>query len=184
VVVADTVAVKAALLAPAGTVTDVGTETAALLLLRLIASPPAPAGVVSVTEHASFPAPVIDALLQLIALSAPAEACPVPLRLIVAEPAAVFAFSTTAPVTAPVAVGSKLSVRVAVCPGFRLSGKLAPLIPNSVPVTEPALIVRGAVPDEVRTTDWVDGDLRVTSPKAMLEELSVSPGTAAPSAIA
>ena len=43
------VAVKFALLAPEGTVTDAGTGRLALLLLRLTLNPPVPAALVSVT---------------------------------------------------------------------------------------------------------------------------------------
>lgn len=80
----ETVAVKLALAALAGTVTVAGTTTAALLLDRPTASPPLPDGEVSVTVQASVPGPVIDALLQVSALNAPATVVPVPLRLIAA----------------------------------------------------------------------------------------------------
>jgi hypothetical protein len=79
--------VNPALLAPAATVTDSGTTTAALLLFRLTASPPAPAGAVSSTVHASVPTPVIVPLLHGTALSVPGAAAaiaPVPLSGIAA----------------------------------------------------------------------------------------------------
>ena len=57
VVTEDTVAVNTALLALAGTTTVAGTVTAALLLVRPTLKPPLPAAVVSVTVHASLPAP-------------------------------------------------------------------------------------------------------------------------------
>jgi hypothetical protein len=66
---ADALAEKAALLAPAGTVTEEGTLTAALLLASLIVTPKR-AEPFSVTLHASVPAPVMDALLQEIDCSA------------------------------------------------------------------------------------------------------------------
>jgi hypothetical protein len=60
----DTVALNPALVAVAGTVTEAGTETALLLLASPTAIPPVGAEPVSVTVHASVPAPVIEALLQ------------------------------------------------------------------------------------------------------------------------
>ena len=164
-----TVAVKPALLAPAGTVTEVGTLTAELLLERLAASPPEPAAAVSVTVQASLPAPVIEPLPQLNALNVPAVACPVPLKLIVAvAPLDALLVSVTAPLAAPAVVGSKATVSVAVWPGFRVSGKLTPDILKPDPVTLPALRIRAAVPDEVSVTDCVAGVFKFTSPKDTL----------------
>ena len=74
----------------------------------------------------------------------------------------------------------KLTVKVAVCPGFRVSGKLTPEMLKPDPVTLPALIVSGAVPEEVRVTDWVEVEFTVTSPKLRLLALKVSVGEAAP----
>src|ERR1700691_4171017 len=86
VVTEETVAVNPALLALAGTNTVAGTVTPALLLVRPTLKPPSPAAVLSVTVHASLPAPVIDALLQVSPLKAPDAAVPVPVRLITAVP--------------------------------------------------------------------------------------------------
>ena len=86
VVTEDTVAVNPALLALAGTTTVAGTVTAALLLVKPTLKPPLPAVVVSVTVHASLPAPVIDALLHDNALNAAGTAVPVPVRLTTAVP--------------------------------------------------------------------------------------------------
>lgn len=58
VVTAVTVAEKAPLVDPAGTVTDAGTVTALLLLARVTANPPAGAAALSVTVQASVPAAV------------------------------------------------------------------------------------------------------------------------------
>ena len=69
VVTAAIVAVKLALVAPEATVTDDGTVTAALLLERLTDWPLLPAAALSVTVQLSVPAPVIDALAQVSALS-------------------------------------------------------------------------------------------------------------------
>jgi hypothetical protein len=86
VVTDDTVAVNPALLALAGTSTVAGTVTAALLLANDTLKPPVPAGPLSVTVHASVPAPVIDALLHDRALKVPAAAVPVPVRPITVVP--------------------------------------------------------------------------------------------------
>ena len=86
VVTEETVAVNPALVALAGTTTVAGTVTAALLLVKPTLKPPLPAAVVSVTVHASLPAPVIDALLQDNALNAAGTAVPVPVRLTTAVP--------------------------------------------------------------------------------------------------
>jgi hypothetical protein len=58
------VAVNAALVAFAGTITEAGTLTAALLLDSFTDCPPLPAAELSVTVQTSVPDPVIDALLQ------------------------------------------------------------------------------------------------------------------------
>ena len=81
VVTDDTVALNAALVDAAGTVTEEGTLTALLLLERLTATPPLGADPVNVTVHASVPAPVIDELLQDTALTVGAVDAPVPLKL-------------------------------------------------------------------------------------------------------
>jgi hypothetical protein len=61
---ADALAVKPALVAPAGTVTVAGTATAALLLDRPTLSPPVGAGAFRFTVHALFANPDTDALLH------------------------------------------------------------------------------------------------------------------------
>ncbi|MFZ0745994.1 MAG: hypothetical protein WAM85_16405 [Terracidiphilus sp.] len=53
------------LVALAGTVTEAGTATAALLLARLTLTPPLPAAALSATVQESLPAPVIVPLLQV-----------------------------------------------------------------------------------------------------------------------
>lgn len=60
----DTLAVNAAVVAPAGTKSVAGTTTDALLLARLRLRPPLGAGRLSVTAQAAVPAPVIDALVH------------------------------------------------------------------------------------------------------------------------
>jgi hypothetical protein len=46
-------------------------------------------------------------------------------------------------------------VRVAVCPGFKVTGVVIPFAPKSEPATESEEIVTGAVPEEVTVTDCV-----------------------------
>jgi hypothetical protein len=77
--------VNPALVAPAGTVTVLGTVTAELLLDRFTLRPPLGAEVLSITMQASVPDPVMAPLLQDSALNPAGAAVPVPLRLITAE---------------------------------------------------------------------------------------------------
>jgi hypothetical protein len=64
-VTAEIVAVKLALVAPAATVTEVGTTTAESLLDTSTTWPPLPAAAFNVTVQLSVPAPVTDPLVQL-----------------------------------------------------------------------------------------------------------------------
>jgi hypothetical protein len=86
VVTDNTVAVNPALVALAGTTTVAGTETDALLLVRLTVTPPLPAAELSITVQVSLPAPVTDALLHDNELNTPGAAVPVPVRPITAVP--------------------------------------------------------------------------------------------------
>jgi hypothetical protein len=104
----DIVAVNPALVEFAGTVTVLGTVTAALLLVRFTISPSLGAAAVSVTVHASVPDPVMAPLLHESALNAadPAPVVPVPLRLITGAPVAGELLAIASwPVAAPEAVG-------------------------------------------------------------------------------
>jgi len=76
VVTGETVAVKSTLFASAGMVTEDGTATALLVLARLTPRPLLPVAAFSVTVQLSVPAPVIELLVQLSALS---TGTPVPL---------------------------------------------------------------------------------------------------------
>lgn len=80
-----TFAVNVALVAVAGTVTELGTVTALLLLARLTLKPPVGADPDRLTEHVSASDPVIEALPQLTALTFGATVVPVPLRLTEAD---------------------------------------------------------------------------------------------------
>jgi hypothetical protein len=175
-VTAIAVAVKLALVAPAAIVTDAGTVTALLLLARVTAVALV-AAEVSVTVHASVPAPVSDPLLHISALSV-AGAWPVPLRLIAAVPVALLLI-VTEPVKAPAVAGSKLIVSVAVWPGFKVTGKLIPESPNPVPATAALLMVNATVPEDVNVTVFVMVVLRASVPNATLVLLRLSADVAA-----
>ncbi len=179
VVTAVTVAVNAALLAPAATITDAGTVTAELLLVRATVCPPGPAGELNVTPQATVPAPVIDPVPQLTPVSTPG-ATAAPLSAIAIVLPAAFVVSVTLPVFGPNPLASKVNVSVAVCPGFSVRGKLSPVIPNAAaPPTVAALIVSGAVPDEYNSTVCgVAFVFTATSPNDTVLALSVSAGAA------
>jgi len=80
----DTVAVNAAVFAVAGTVTELGTVTAELLLARATLRPPEGADPDKVTVQASASDPVIEVVPQLIALTVGAIVVPVPVTVTVA----------------------------------------------------------------------------------------------------
>lgn len=179
VLTADVVAVKAALVAPAATVTDAGTDTAELLLASVTASPPLGAAAVRATVHASDTAPVTDPLLHETPLS---EACaaPVPLSAIVAvPPLAALLTSVTVPLSVPAAVGSNPIVRVALCPGFSVTGNDRPDMLKPVPATEPELIVSAALPVELISTVFAVAVFKFTLPNARLLLATVHAGAAA-----
>jgi hypothetical protein len=185
VVVTESMAAeKATLVALAGTVTVAGSVTAGLLLERLTFRPPLPAAALRNTVQESVPVPVIEALEQESAFSVPGAAVPVPLRLIATDGWALeLLVRVIVPVSAPAVVGLNLTVSVAVCPWLRVSGKLAPDILKPAPVSVPALMVSGAVPEEVRLTDCgVAAVFNATLPKARLLALRLNVGVLALSA--
>jgi hypothetical protein len=77
-------AVNDALAAVAGTITELGTVTALLLLARDTLTPPVGADPDKLTVHVSASDPVIEVLLQFTALKVGAIVVPVPLRFTVA----------------------------------------------------------------------------------------------------
>jgi hypothetical protein len=77
-----TFAVNAALVAVAGTVTELGSVTALLLLARDTLTPPVGAEPDRLTVHVSASDPVIEVLPQFTALRVGVTVVPVPLRLI------------------------------------------------------------------------------------------------------
>jgi len=103
---AETVAVKPALVALAGTVTVAGTVTAALLLDKFTLRPALGAAAFSVTVQASVPVPVMDALLQDSDFSSP---IPVPVRLPVSGLLGALVVTVSEPAAiAPRAVGVRV----------------------------------------------------------------------------
>jgi hypothetical protein len=168
---------KAALAVLAGRVTVAGRVAAELLLERLTTSPPFPAPALRLTVQKSVPDPVIEALVQESALSVPG-AVTVPLRLITVDGLVEeLLVRVSCPVAAPMAAGSKLTISVAVCPWLRVSGKLIPDMLKPAPVGVPALMVSGAVPEEVRVTDCgAAAVFTVTLPKARLPVLRLRAG--------
>lgn len=114
VVTALTVALNVAVVAPSATVTEEGTVTAALLLVKATEVPPLGAAVLSVTVQASVPGPTTEALAQVNALATGvALAVPVPLKLIteVALPVALLVI-VSCPVADPDADGANRTLKV------------------------------------------------------------------------
>jgi len=64
--------------------------------------------------------------------------------------------------------------------GFRLSGKVAPDTEKPVPLMVAELMDTGAVPVELRVSDWVAALLSATLPKAMVLALTVNVWVDAP----
>jgi hypothetical protein len=121
-VTGETVAVKSALFAPAGTVSDAGTVTALLLLLRLTASPPLLAAAFNVRVQLSAPAPVIDPFAQVSPLN---TGTPVPLKLTeVEEPLDALLVIVNSPAVAPLAAGLKCTLKLKLLLAPTVTGKL------------------------------------------------------------
>lgn len=77
----ETVALKLALVAFAGTATELGTATAELLLARFTESPLDPAAADKLTVQATVPAPDMEPLLHVSALRLPGADVPEPFML-------------------------------------------------------------------------------------------------------
>ena len=168
------------LVALAGTVTEAGTATVALLLARLTLTPLLPAAALNATVQESVPDPVMVPLLQVSALKTGAAAAPVPLKLITAVgPVEELLEMVTWPVAVPALAGSNSMFSVADWFGFNVSGNAVPDIVKPVPVRVAALIVTGMLPVDVSVTDFVAGVFRFTLPKVTLVALRLSVGWAA-----
>jgi hypothetical protein len=104
-----------------------------------------------------------------------AAAVPVPLRFTTAVLLAdELLWTISCPDAVPVAVGSNCTFSVTDCPGFKVTGNVAPDIVKAVPVSAAELMVSGAVPEEVSVTGWVDALFTVTLPKVRLAALTVN----------
>jgi len=75
--------------------------------------------------------------------------------------------------------GSNCTVNVVAWPGFNVTGKLALDSEKPAPVNVAELMVTGAVPVEVKVTDWVAAVLTCTLPNATLAAPMLSVGSAA-----
>jgi len=105
-----TVAVKPALVSPAGTLTEAGTVTAALLLDRLTVSPPLAAAAFNVTVQLSVPAPVMALVAQLTPVG---TGIPVPLKVTAVEdPLDASLVTVTCPDSDPAAPGLNCTARL------------------------------------------------------------------------
>jgi hypothetical protein len=170
VLTAETVAEKVTLVVLGAMVTEAGTITAVLLLLRLTIVPLLGAAALRITVHASVPAPVKDELIQEIALG---TATPVPLKLtVVDELVDELLLIRIWPLVAPLTVGSNWTVREALCPGFRVKGKLIPEMEKPVPVMVAEFTVTAVVPIEERVRVCEARVFTATSPKAMFAVLN------------
>jgi hypothetical protein len=125
----DTVAVNPTLVALPGTVTEPGTFTALLLLARFTLIPPLGAAAVSVTVHASEPAPVIEALVHERALNVGKvlpESAPLPCSLIlVAGLTDVPVITLNSPIVSVEAFGLKCTLKVTASPAATVTGSFA-----------------------------------------------------------
>ena len=102
---------------------------------------------------------------------------PVPLRLTrLVLPEAELLENVSVPDAAPVVVGSNCTWIVTAMDGFRVTGNVAPVNVNPVPVMLAPLTVTGAVPDEVRVTGWLTVVPTGSLPKLTLLAFSVNCG--------
>jgi hypothetical protein len=150
-VTGETLAVNSVLVAPAAIVTEAGTTTAMLLLVRVTPSPPLSAAAFSVTLQMSVPAPVIDPLAQVSPLS---TGTPVPFKPTASEvPVEELLVMLSWPVAAPVAAGLKSTVRVRLPLAATVTGKLLePLTEKDCPVVFSWEICTAADPWFTRVT--------------------------------
>lgn len=179
---AETVAVKAALVALAGTTTVAGTAAAVLLLERLTTNPAVGAAALRVTEQADVPAPVKDAVLQEIVVRAGSKGdeTPAPLMLTAAvELVDELLVMVRIPVNELTWGAANCIFKVTAWPGARVRGATTPDAVNSDPAMEMPEMVTDAVPVDVRMTgsvaDWPTGRL----PKARLLVLRLNISDAA-----
>jgi hypothetical protein len=124
--------------APCATVTDAGTETTELLLVRSTSIPPLAAAALKVTVQESFPVSGIELLLQFRAFKEGAAISPIPLSpTSVAESDAGLVVTDTLPVAAPEPEGVNVTLKVYLPPAAaKVMGRLFWVFTvNPVPVT-------------------------------------------------
>jgi hypothetical protein len=98
---------------------------------------------------------------------------PAPLNAIKIVPSVVELLLTAiCPLAVPVIVGSNCTCSVTDCVGFRVTGRLPPMMANPAPVIAAELTVTGEVPVEVNVNDCVVAVLTVTLPKPRLVALT------------
>jgi hypothetical protein len=177
-VAGETFAVKLTLLAPAGTVTEVGTPTSEVLLPTLTANPPLGAAAFSVTVQRSVADPVTDVLAHVSELT---TGTPAPLRLTTLWlPLEELLLSVSCPVIVPAAVGSNCTLSVVVCPGASVTGSPSPVIEKPLPDIVAALTVTFAVPIDDRTSDCVTAEFTGTVPNVSFAALRPNVGIEPP----
>lgn len=174
-VTAVAVAVKPALVDPSGTITLAGTVTALLSLARLMFTPPVGAAEARLAVQESVPAPLIEAWLHEIDVSAGAAATnPVPLRFATRLPCWELLAIVRAPVAAPACCGLNCTLSLTVCPLFSVSGKLAPDTEKPAPETVAAVTSVAFFPVDVSVTDCDAVEFIATPPNEMVVELKLS----------
>lgn len=105
---------------------------------------------------------------------------PVPVKAIVSGEPGALLVTDTLPLAAPAVVGANVTVKVVVCPAFRLAGADHPLSVNPVPEMECAEIETAEVPVFVNVTDTGAVEPTATLPKLSLAGLADSPPLAIP----
>lgn len=149
----ETLAIKFALVAPAATVTELGTFTNELLLERATTKPPLAAAAFKVAVQLSVPDPVNERLAQVSPLN---TGTPVPLRPTTVDvPPAELLVTETWPLAVPASVGSNCTLSDTVWPGVSVTGRPPPEIVKFAPVIDAALTVTATVPIEESTSDSV-----------------------------
>jgi hypothetical protein len=102
---------------------------------------------------------------------------PVPLRAtLVVPPLAESLLTVNCPAATPATVGLNLACSVTVWFGLSVIGKVAPDTLKAAPVNVAALIVTGAVPEEVNVTGSVAVELTATLPKVTAVGVTVNRG--------
>jgi hypothetical protein len=153
-----------------------GTVIELLLLATATFKPPVGAGPDKLTVHESASDPVIEMLLQPIALTVGRFAAPAPDMLTVTVGALLVMVTIPVKFQPGLVRGLKVTVMIAAWPGFKVTGVPIPVAPNREPATEIDEIVTGAVPEEVKATVAVAVVATVTLPNDTDGELTFNAG--------